>query len=92
VTLDEIPQERGQSLSLSRAFATTMFLIQLGYRRFHYFYYIREVTTAYKDFILEDATEARQRLVLFSFGFVFFFCALQKRKGMKRITTPQFQV
>jgi len=25
----------------------------------------------------------RQQFVVFSFGFVFFFCALQKRKGMK---------
>jgi len=31
----------------------------------------------------------RQLFVLFSFGFVFFFCARKKRKGMKTYTVPR---
>jgi hypothetical protein len=51
----------------------------------------RVVFDAYKNFISLILFETRQQFVLFSFGFVFFFCALQKRKGMKRKTMPRIK-
>jgi hypothetical protein len=42
---------------------------------------VEEIATACKNFILDNVTEARQRLAFFSFLVTFFsFVAVQKRK------------
>ena len=51
-----------------------------------------EIATAYRKFILDNVTEARQRLAFFSFLVTFFFFRRStKKKKVIRETTPQFK-